>query len=127
MALACDVNNRQTLHDWAAKYPEFAAAFLRARLESLAWWEREGRGGLWSPKDRRFDGRHWSRMVAGLFPDDWTETQKVELRGALASLDLTKLPDDQLARVLAGEHPLQVLAETVQGRLGPGEAAPEAP
>lgn len=33
----------------------------------------------------------------------------MELRGALANLDLSLLSDEQLERIVAGEHPLSVL------------------
>ena len=40
----------------------------------------------------------------------------IELKGALANIDLTKLPDDSFARIAQGEHPLSVLASASRAR-----------
>jgi hypothetical protein len=125
MALECGVSGAQTLHEWAERHPEFAVALIRARLHSLVWWEKTGRGGLWSGKER-FDGRHWSRMVAGLFPEQWTERQSIELKGTIAGLSVAQLPDEALVRMAAGEHPLAVLASMAQARLTAGPPTIEA-
>ena len=46
--------------------------------------------------------------LKALRPDKYRE--RVKMRGTLANIDLTKLPDEQLARIAAGEHPFSVLA-----------------
>lgn len=51
--------------------------------------------------------------------------KKVQFTGMTAKLDLNALPDEALGRVIEGEHPLAVMAELAQGRLGPGEAEEE--
>ncbi|NIT78666.1 MAG: hypothetical protein GWO44_17700 [Thermoplasmata archaeon] len=47
---------------------------------------------------------------------------RLEIRGSLANLDLSQLPDHLIARIAQGEHPLSVLASAVedQGALPPG-------
>ena len=49
----------------------------------------------------------------------------MDIRGALASIDLTKLSDERLAQIAAGEHPLSVLGAGLRAgevpALGPGE------
>ncbi len=51
----------------------------------------------------------------------------MEVKGALAHIDLSQLPDHLLARIAAGEHPLAVLASSVpvdaEGAAGPRSAA----
>ncbi|NIM48260.1 MAG: hypothetical protein GTO22_03220 [Gemmatimonadales bacterium] len=62
-------------------------------------------------------------MLKGLRPEKYRE--RVEVRGSLANLDLSRLQDDLLARIAAGEHPLSVLASFAEGvpQLGPGDPA----
>ncbi len=43
----------------------------------------------------------------------WSDRQEVEFKGSPASIDLTQLSDEQLARISAGEHPLSVLNAAV--------------
>jgi hypothetical protein len=47
-------------------------------------------------------------QLKALRPEKYRE--RVEVRGALASTDITKLSDEQLARISAGEHPFSFLA-----------------
>jgi hypothetical protein len=61
----------------------------------------------------------------GLMPDKYKD--RVELRGGLSLIDYSRLRDDQLARIAAGEHPLAVLSsEPVRARIA-GPADPGAP
>ena len=46
--------------------------------------------------------------LKALRPEKYREP--VEVRGSLASIDLNRLTDEQLARISAGEHPWSVLA-----------------
>ena len=46
--------------------------------------------------------------LKALLPDKYRE--RAEVRGSIASIELTKLPDHLLARIADGEHPLSVLA-----------------
>jgi hypothetical protein len=45
--------------------------------------------------------------------------QRHEVRGAWASIDMTRLSDDQLARLARGEHPLSVLGGDIQHLIAP--------
>ena len=50
-------------------------------------------------------------LLKVLRPEKYRE--RVELRGALANLDLSQLPDHLLERIANGEHPLSVLASAI--------------
>ncbi len=52
-------------------------------------------------------------LLKGLRPDRYQERVGMEVKGALAHIDLSQLPDHLLARIAAGEHPLAVLASAV--------------
>lgn len=69
---------RQTLDDWCAVHPEFLGALTRAREESQAWWEEQGRIGLATPG---FSASLWGKNVSCRFPDDWTDKSKQEITG----------------------------------------------
>ena len=61
----------------------------------------------------------------GAAPEKYRD--RVELRGALANLNLEALPDHLIARLAAGENPLGVLASAAEEgyellRLAPGSA-----
>ena len=47
-------------------------------------------------------------LLKVLLPDKYRE--RVDARGSIATIDLNKLPDELIARIAAGEHPLSVLA-----------------
>jgi hypothetical protein len=51
---------------------------------------------------------------------------RVEMRGALANLDLNQLPDEAIDRIANGEHIMSVLASMVPraGEAMPGLLAP---
>ena len=73
---------RVTLHAWADSYPEFAKSLARARDLALAWWEDAGQTGMWqSPEGEKLNPQLWSRSMAARFPDDYRESNKVELTG----------------------------------------------
>lgn len=69
---------RNTLDIWAEAHPEFLSALTRAREESQAWWEEQGRLGL---ATQGFNASLWGKNVSCRFRDDWTETSKQELSG----------------------------------------------
>ena len=52
-------------------------------------------------------------LLKGARPEKYRE--RLELRGAIANLDMRMLPDALLARIAGGEHPLQVLASVEEG------------
>ncbi len=57
-------------------------------------------------------------LLKGLKPEKYRE--RMEVRGSLASLDVSRLPDEALSRIIGGEHPLSVLAS-----LSPADLLPE--
>ena len=75
--------------------------------------------------EHEYSDRMLEMLLKGALPE--TYGQKVELKGALATLDMTRLPDGAIDRIRAGEHPLQVLASMTAGGglLGPGSGDSE--
>ena len=48
----------------------------------MAWWEDQGQTGMWqSPEGEKLNPQLWSRSMAARFPDDYRESNKVELTG----------------------------------------------
>lgn len=72
--MACEIGvARSTLEaEWTEKHPKFSEAFVRAREESQAWWERTGRVGMQS---KSIDAAIFSRSMSARFPHDWREKQ----------------------------------------------------
>jgi hypothetical protein len=69
-------------------------------------------------------------LLKGLRPEKYKD--RVEMRGALANLDLNLLPDEAIDRIANGEHVMSVLAsmvpragEHVPGLLAPPEEKPK--
>ncbi len=52
-------------------------------------------------------------LLKGLRPEQYAERVGMEVKGALAHIDLSQLPDHLLQRIANGEHPLAVLASAV--------------
>jgi hypothetical protein len=50
IAAELDVS-RDTLRNWERQHPEFFAAMRRAHDLELAWWEGQGRRGIWAGKE----------------------------------------------------------------------------
>ena len=80
MAAACGVV-RQTLDNWIKAHPEFLDAITRAREESLAWWEKQGRLGIFMGKT--FNANAYALQVFNRFPDDWKRNPEIETDGTL--------------------------------------------
>lgn len=69
-------------HEWPSKHPEFSIALMNARSFSQAWWEKQGRQGIWeSQGGPKINAGLYSRSMAARFPHDWRENSKVELTG----------------------------------------------
>lgn len=93
--------NRSTLYDWKEKYPEFSNALEYGIQISKAWWERQGREGLY--KVSEYDGESktstskaindkvWAKNMSCRFPEDWRERHDVNLTGGV---QLTRIEDD---------------------------------
>ncbi len=95
------------------------------RWESCSWWpdvQREAadrwlagaigkaRKALLAALDQP-DGPLALKVLERVVPELAPARHAVELKGSLANIDIDTLPHDLLARIAAGEHPLQVLAE----------------
>ncbi len=121
---ACKVAGvgRSSHYEWLENNPAYRAAFEAAKEDAADSLEaevyRRAVKGVRKPAG-------WYKGVAGgyvreysdvllmfrlkaLRPDKYRE--RVDLRGSLAHIDLTQLPDHLLARIAAGEHPFSVLA-----------------
>jgi hypothetical protein len=65
-------------------------------------------------------------LLKGAYPERYSERH--EVRGAFAHIDLTKLPDEAVLRIASGEHPQSVLASLAgnvpAGLIPEGEAEP---
>lgn len=112
---------RQTLYDWARRHPEFADALMHAREYSLGFYEQLGLSGITA--GREFNDRQFLVMAGNLHPREYRN--RVEHTGAVAALDFSRMTDEQLTRIKAGENPYVVLAAT--RALTPGSAPPENP
>ena len=95
---------RCTLDDWAVKFPEFSAAFTRARDLSLAFWEDRGVEGLGL---QGFNSSLYARIMSARFPDDYREQKTVALTGnnggPIQSVSMTPDEFDERARRLLAE------------------------
>lgn len=72
-------------------------------VEPTGWYKGKP-GGL----VRRFSDVLLIFKLKGAVPEKYKD--RVEMRGALATLDMGQLSDAQVARIAAGEHPMSVLA-----------------
>lgn len=110
---------RQTLYDWAARHPAFADALMHAREYSLAFYEKLGLDGITA--GREFNDRQFLIMAGNLHPREYRN--RVEHTGAVAALDFSRMTDEQLTRIQAGENPYVVLAATRALGVGSGDSA----
>ena len=114
---------------------QFAAAFLEARRLGAEAMEAEA-------MRRAFEGIElpvgWHKgkpgafvrtysdvllifLLKGAYPEKYAD--RMELKGALAQIDLKPLPDDALRRIANGEHPNAVIAGLAQDALAQGVLA----
>jgi hypothetical protein len=120
MAVALNVS-RDCLYEWGRVHSAFSDALAQARELSLAWWEAQGQRGIWEA--REFNAQAYKFMISNRFPDEYRERTEVGIKGIVGSLDLSRLTDEQLARISGGENVLAVLATSVPA-LGPGPKDP---
>ncbi len=97
-----------------------AEAYRRAveGVEKPTGWYRGVAGGV----VREYSDSLLMFLLKGIRPDKYKD--RVEFKGALASIDLNKLPDELLARIAAGEHPLSVLASVEPDANDSGQPQP---
>lgn len=92
---------RDSLYEYASKYPEFSDALTRGRQISQAWWELQGRKNLFDvneydaetklSRSQKFNDRLWYRNVACRFKDDWSEkSADVPLSDNHLTIDFTE-------------------------------------
>jgi len=122
--LACESAGvgRSSHYRWLDEDPEYRRAFedaredavdlleAEARRRALEGWEEPAgwyRGKLGGTV-RRYSDALTIFLLKGHRPETYRE--RVDFHGALASIDLTQLSDDQVSRIARGEHPLAVLA-----------------
>lgn len=67
----------QTLYAWRDTFPEFSDALMRARQEAQAWYEGEGRKGVWGGSD--FNASTWAKQVSCRFPKDYRENSNINV------------------------------------------------
>lgn len=91
------LSGRESLARYGER-PEFSDAVKRARLAVEADYERR------LDREKAPVGAIFALKNMG-----WSDRQEVAFSGSLASIDVTRLTDDQLQRIVAGEHPLAVL------------------
>ena len=79
--------------------------------EPVGWYKGESGGVV-----RRYSDTLLIVLMRGLMPERYGN--RVEVRGSLANLDVSKLPDHLVARIAAGEHPMAVLAREALNKTG---------
>ena len=93
---------RKTLDEWAAEHEEFSDAITRAREFSLAWWETQGRSGIWAGS--QFNANAYRLQVMNRFPDDWRDKQEVAHSGSIVSKNInTDMSPEEAARIYVEE------------------------
>lgn len=75
---------RQTVDNWSQKYPPFLDALQHARELSLAWWNTQGREGIY---DNKFNSNLYSLQVRNRFPQDWQDRKEIGVSPEGAFLD----------------------------------------
>ena len=94
MAEACDVH-RSTMDEWAATYPKFSEALMRAKQKAQAWFEREGRLGLSAEK---FNSALWAKQMSARHRDEYTERREVSGPDG-GPIETSIIADDAFARL----------------------------
>ena len=113
-------------YNWRRNDPAFAEQWIRAKelgvemleaeairrayegVEEPAGWHK-GEPGMMV---RKYSDTLLIFLLKGALPDKYRE--RVDVRGTIANLDFSRLSDEQLDRIAAGEHPLAVLTEGVR-------------
>jgi len=109
LILALGLEDRRTLDRYQER-PEFGPAVKRAKLRVAQGYERRLHLDRANPAGAIFALKNMDAL-------GWTDRMDVQAAGILAAVDVTKLRDDQLARLVAGENPLTVLGESLPAGL----------
>ena len=141
--LACEVAGvgRTSHYRWREENPAYREAFDLARQDATDVLEAEAHRraveGIEEPVGwykgvaggtvRRYSDVLLIFLLKSLRPERYRE--RVDVRGVLAHLDVSLLPDELVARLAAGENPVTVLAPVLQTSklpaLPPGEEGAE--
>jgi hypothetical protein len=103
--------DKTSLYEYQQR-PEFAHSVRRARSLVEASYEQ------------RLDRDKPQGAIFALKNFGWSDRREVEVRATLGHIDLTKLPDEAVQRIAAGENPHSVLASLAASearQLPPGE------
>ena len=131
--VACEVAKvgRSSHYRWLEMHPAYREAFDLAKecagdmledeafrravegVEEPVGWYKGQAGGM----VRKYSDVLLIFLLKSLRPEKYRE--RVEMRGTLANIDVTKLPDHLLARLAVGEHPFSVLAPARGGAAVP--------
>ncbi len=136
---ACKVAGvgRSSHYEWMEDNPAYRAAFEAAKEDAADALEAEVyRRAVKGVKK----AVGWYKGVAGGYVREYSDLllmfqlkalrpekyrERVDVRGVLAHLDVSQLPDELVARLAAGENPISVLAPVLQAgelpALPPGE------
>ena len=64
--------------------------------------------------EKKLDRPRCAGPIFALKNMGWSDRRELEVSGGLAKIDPTKLPDALLDRIIAGEHPMSVLASATE-------------
>lgn len=64
VAAALNLSNRETIDEYAKKYPEFGGALKRGLLHSEAWWLKNGRENI---RNKEFNSGLWFMNMKNRF------------------------------------------------------------
>ena len=121
---ACEVAKvgRSSHYRWLEQDPKYREAVVIAKecagdaleaeahrraiegVEEPVGWYKGKPGGV----VRKYSDVLLIFLLKGLRPEKYRD--RVELRGAISNIDLSRLDDETLGRIAAGEHPMSVLA-----------------
>lgn len=90
--------SKQTLYDWAAKYPQFLDAKKIAFDKSRLWWESQAIEGVFNENGRTFNSANFIYNMKCRFRDEWTDRTQVESTNVNYNLnkDVTEWTDEEL-------------------------------
>ena len=140
LARACKLAEvgRSSHYRWLKEDTAYRAAMERARImagdileaeahrravegveEPVGWYKGQAGGTV-----RRYSDNLLIFLLKGVLPERYKD--RMELHGAFANIDITRLPDDLIARLAAGENPVSVLAGAGEHLLLPAREAEQA-